>query len=122
MNVARTLHRPWLLMLLLACSLLGRPLHENWHIAHWASELASTIHLAGDAAPQEGRDYVSEEGLKAGDACAWCLFHLQASVPAAAPLAVAAPATVIARAQPPRCGLPMGRCANAAHARGPPQG
>jgi len=122
MNFARALHRPWLLMLLLACSLLGRPLHENWHIAHWASEIASAAAQAGDAAPGEERDDAGDDSLKRGDTCAWCLFHLQASLPGAVQLPGAAPATVIARAEPPRCGLPVGRCASAAHARGPPRG
>lgn len=34
MVFSRSFGAPWLILLVLVCSLLGRPLHEAWHIAH----------------------------------------------------------------------------------------
>lgn len=92
----------WLLLLVLACSLLGRPLHDAWHAAHLTGDarpVSATAPLAavgadplvddlaghlaglgGEAAGEEG----DEAGVKA-DACAWCLFHAQAAATGRAP-------------------------------------
>lgn len=120
MPLSRPLFRPWLLMLLLACSLLGRPLHESWHIAHGDRDIA----WAADAAEHGGESGESggDGTQQAGDDCAWCLFHLQASLPGATPVPGLARVEAVQRSAALRCGLPVGHCASAAEARGPPRG
>lgn len=100
MSSSRQSAPPWLLLLLLVCGLLGRPLHDAWHIAHppGESEGAATIVsiAAGDARAvpagdeagdlQEAAQDVddADDGVKS-DACAWCLFHAQAVASGHAP-------------------------------------
>ena len=135
---SRTPGLPWLLLLTLVCCLLGRPLHDAWHIAHPGGEVVSAaaemavdaaINVATDvstegdmslAAADQG-DVSDEEGGGAkADACAWCLFHGQAAAVGHAPAAL----LVHAEASPPPAALPGTRLASrdwtVAQPRGPP--
>lgn len=135
---SRTPGLPWLLLLTLVCCLLGRPLHDAWHIAHPGGEVVSAaaemavdaaINVATDvstegdmslAAADQG-DVSDEEGGGAkADACAWCLFHGQAAAFGHAPAAL----LTHAEASPPPAALPGTRLASrdwtVAQPRGPP--
>lgn len=97
LSSSRQFGSPWLLLLALVCSLLGRPLHDAWHIAHPLGEsegVATIVSIAADDAravhageePGDLRDAVQDDdgGVKS-DACAWCLFHVQAAASGRAP-------------------------------------
>lgn len=122
-------------MLVLACSLLGRPLHEAWHVAHAAGEGAGAVALAqaadgaaivalsdeaaaGFDADADGTDAGDPE--RKADACAWCLFHAQAVATGHAPPSL----LTHAEASPPPATLSDGWIAvvdwTLAKPRGPP--
>ncbi|WP_343629758.1 hypothetical protein [Roseateles sp.] len=124
-------------MLVLACSLLGRPLHEAWHVAHPASEragvavlsqvaeaselaeVAANVALTDDASiDADGNDLGDPE--RKADACAWCLFHAQALATGHAPPSL----LTHAEASPPPAALSDGWIASVdwtlAKPRGPP--
>lgn len=134
----RRFRSPWLLLLVLACSLLGRPLHEAWHVAHPFGETAGiaaagrvVVSPAVDGAatapatatataaddPVPGQE--DSPGAKS-DSCAWCLFHAQAAAPGGTPQAL----LTHAEASPPPAALPCGRVCSrdwtVAKPRGPP--
>lgn len=133
----RRFRSPWLLLLVLACSLLGRPLHEAWHVAHPFGETA-VIAAAGridaspvvdGAAPATAADAATSDDPVPGqedspgaksDSCAWCLFHAQAVAPGGTPQAM----LTHAEASPPPAALPCGpvcsRDWTVAKPRGPP--
>lgn len=126
---------PWLLMLVLACSLLGRPLHEAWHVAHaagggagavaQAADVAAIVALSDEATAKSDAD-ADTDGTDAGDpegkadACAWCLFHAQAVATGHAPPSL----LTHAEASPPPAALSDGWIAavdwTLAKPRGPP--
>ena len=105
MSSSRKSGSPWLFLLVLVCSLLGRPLHDAWHIAHplGESEGAATLVsvVADDMRTTNAGDFQNglQEDLQDGlqdaaqedgdgvksDACAWCLFHAQAAATGRAP-------------------------------------
>ncbi|MFG6412889.1 hypothetical protein ACG02S_03140 [Roseateles sp. DC23W] len=114
--------RPWLLMLLLACSLLGRPLHESWHIAHGEGDSAWAASAAAEHGSEDGNGNGEGDQQQPGDGCAWCLFHLQATLPGATPMPGLAKGEGVERHAALRYGLPVGHCTSAAEARGPPRG
>lgn len=134
MSSSRKSGFPWLLMLVLACSLLGRPLHEAWHVAHpasesagvavlsqvaEASEVAAIVALTDDASiDADGNDLGDPE--RKADACAWCLFHAQAVAIGHAPPSL----LTHAEASPPPAALSDGWIASVdwtlAKPRGPP--
>lgn len=136
---SRRLRSTWLLLFVLACALLGRPLHEAWHLAQpigapagvlaMSPGAALAVQAAGDEDRHDGRDdggdediderSASKDGMKA-DGCAWCLFHAQAAAPGGTPQALLAHA----EASPPPAALPCGwvrsRDWTVAKPRGPP--
>ena len=124
------------------CCLLGRPLHDAWHIAHPGGEFGTpvteasvdvvidgatdaatdvTTDLATDLAAADLGDVSDEEGAGAkADACAWCLFHGQAAAVGHAPAAL----LTHAESSPPPAALPATHVASrdwtVAQPRGPP--
>lgn len=124
-------------MLVLACSLLGRPLHEAWHVAHaagggagavaQAADVAAIVALSDEATAKSDADADADaDGTDAGDpegkadACAWCLFHAQAVAIGHAPPSL----LTHAEASPPPAALSDGWIASVdwtlAKPRGPP--
>ncbi|WP_431103323.1 DUF2946 family protein [Roseateles noduli] len=149
MPSSRRFGSPWLLLLVLVCSLLGRPMHDAWHIAHPFGEsergaaLVAAVVADVDAdvdadadvvaiGASQGQgdlqddvddidiDNVDDDGGLKSDACAWCLFHAQAAAPGRAPDAL----LTHAEASAPPVALPRGPLPaldwTVAKPRGPP--
>lgn len=138
MPSSRRFGSPWLLLLVLVCSLLGRPMHDAWHIAHPFGESERGAALVavvvadvdtdvaaigggeGPGGPQDDVDNVDDDGGLKSDACAWCLFHAQAAAPGRAPDAL----LTHAEASAPPVALPRGPLPalvwTVAKPRGPP--
>ncbi|WP_423598897.1 hypothetical protein [Roseateles sp. MS654] len=146
MSSSRKFGPTWLLMLFLACGLLGRPLHDAWHLVQpiatpAAMAVAPGIGATSSAFPSffafsassdaRGTAHDAEDDGEHDDvprsdakteACAWCLFHGQA--PAAAPGHAPELPLVHAEASPPPsdrdCGPVCSRDWTTAKPRGPP--
>lgn len=144
MSPTRRFRTAWLLLLVLACGLLGRPLHEAWHLAQPIGAPSGVVAMAtsvdrsididqatsdapalpGDAADAgsdaaDATDAGGEAGVQT-DSCAWCLFHAQAVAPGHAPPSL----LTHAEASPPPVAWPRGevraRDWSVAKPRGPP--
>ncbi len=150
MSPTRRFRTTWLLLLVLACGLLGRPLHEAWHLAQPIGAPSGVVAMATSvdrsididqarsdvpALPGNAVDAGSDAGDAAGatdaadaagetgaqtDTCAWCLFHAQAVAPGHAPPSL----LTHAEASPPPVAWPRGeipaRDWSVAKPRGPP--
>ncbi|WP_431256983.1 hypothetical protein ACQ86G_20145 [Roseateles chitinivorans] len=131
----------WTLALLVASVLLAWPLHEAKHASQPIADIvgASTTSADGvgtDAAADVAAatsafafdDHGDADGVDGGGtgevkggSCAWCLFHAQLFAASATPLVFSFHAEASPPPITPTCGLPAGRCALAAHPRGPPR-
>ena len=150
MPSSRRFGSPWLLLLVLVCSLLGRPMHDAWHIAHPFGESergaalvavvvadvdadadADADVVASGAAQGQGDqqddvdnvndiDNVDDDGGLKSDACAWCLFHAQAAAPGRAPEALLTNAEASAPPVAPPRGPLPALAWTVAKPRGPP--
>ncbi|WP_431262323.1 hypothetical protein ACQ859_19490 [Roseateles chitinivorans] len=131
----------WTFALLVASVLLAWPLHEAKHASQpiadivgasaisadgGGSDVAADVSAATDAFAFD--DHGNTDGVDGGGAgevkggsCAWCLFHAQLFAASATPLVFSFHAEASPPPIAPTCGLPTGRCALAAHPRGPPR-
>lgn len=109
----------WLLAAFAASLLLAWPLHEAQHARQPISKLAlAALDLAVTPAGDDGTS--PGDDAKTGS-CLWCLFHAEHHAPPGTPPALRFHAEASAPPVSLPCGLPAGRCALAAHPRGPPQ-
>lgn len=106
----------WLIAALALASLVvGRPLHEAWHLS------APGGFLAAQTAEEPAPDCPAPETGSDGSSCVWCLMHAQALHTATGPATMPQPAVhAAAPLDGLRTALPEPAEVRAAPPRGPP--